>query len=321
MTGKPLVVATRRLPRVCEDRLRKKYAFREGDDGQAFSAASLATHAKDASALIVTPTEKLDADAFDALPNTVKIVATFSVGYEHIDLEAAKARKIKISNTPGVLTEATADLTLLLILAATRRAYEGLTFLRSGNWDGIRPTQMLGSQITGKRLGIIGLGRIGAAVAQRAEVFGMEVCYHNRRPASSNDGHNAQFIANLDEMLGTCDVLSLHCPLTPETNKLLDTEKIARLKDGVVVINTARGGLIDDDALIAALKSKKVSAAGLDVFANEPQFDQRYLAFDNVFLLPHLGSATTETRTAMGMIAVDCVEAVLDGKNPPYLVD
>ncbi len=320
MTDTPLVVATRRLPQACEDRIREKYAFREGDDALNYSAESLSALAQGASALIITPAEKMDAETLRALPDTVEIVATFSVGFEHIDLEAAKACGLKISNTPGVLTAATADLALLLILAATRRANEGLKFLRSGEWKGIRPTQMMGSQITGKRLGIVGLGRIGAAVAKRAEVFGMEVFYHNRRPAPPANNHSAQFIPDLDEMLGVCDVLSLHCPLTPETSDLLNAEKIARLKDGAVVINTARGGLVDDDALIAALKSNKVSAAGLDVFANEPNFDQRYLSLDNVFLLPHLGSATVETRTAMGMIAVDCVEAVLDGRRPPHLV-
>lgn len=320
MDGRPLVVATRRLPQACEERLRAKYNLREGNDSLDYSLKTLTAHATGAEALIVTPAETLDAAVIKALPESLKIVASFSVGYEHIDVAAANKRGLKVSNTPGVVTAATADLAFLLILAATRRAYEGELFLRSGEWKGIRPTQLLGTQLTNKRLGIIGMGRIGGAVAARARAFGMTVLYHNRHPAPPEVAGDAEFIPDLSDMLPKCDVLSLHCPLTEETKNILNAERIALLRDGAVVINTARGGLIDDDALIAALNAKTVNAAGLDVYANEPNFDPRYLSLKNVFLLPHMGSSTVETRTAIGMLAIDCVDAALEGRAPPHLV-
>ncbi len=316
MDKKPLVVATRRLPIACEERLTKHYVFRQGNDIGSYSADQLRAHADGAAALLVTPADKMDAAAINSLPDTISVIATFSVGYEHIDLKAAAARGMKVCNTPDVLTAATADLTLLLILAATRRAREGQNLLYSGAWRGLRPTQLLGSQITAKRLGIIGMGRIGAAVATRAQAFGMEVYYHNRRPAPDGLGTGAVYLPSLNELLSQSDVLSLHCPLTPETTNILNRQSIDRLPSGAIVINTARGPLIDDDALIAALSSSQVAAAGLDVYANEPNLDQRYLALNNVFLLPHLGSATVETRTAMGMLAIDGIDAVLAGREP-----
>lgn len=320
MDEKPLVVATRRLPQACERRLEASYNFRRGDDAADYSSDALRDHAKGAAALIVTPVERLDAATIEALPETIKIIATFSVGYEHIDIEAAKKKGLRVSNTPGVLTAATADLALLLILAATRRAHEGQAFLRSGAWRGIRPTQLLGTQLESKNLGIIGMGRIGGAVAARARAFGMNVIYHNRQPAAPTVASGAKYISKLDDLLSACDVLSLHCPLTAETKNILDAERISQLPDGAVVVNTARGPLVNDNALIAALESGKISAAGLDVYANEPDLDQRYLGMENVFLLPHLGSATVETRTAMGMLAIDCVDAVLEGREPPHPV-
>ncbi len=316
MDKKPLVVATRRLPRACEERLATDYLFRMGDDDANYSAEALKAHTEGAAGLLVTSADTLDATAINSLPDTIRVVATFSVGYEHIDLEAAAARGLKVCNTPGVLTAATADITLFLILAATRRAREGQALMLAGTWNGLRPTQLLGSQITGKRLGIVGMGRIGRAVASRARSFGMEVSYHNRRPVAEGMDAGASYVPSLEGLLSQSDVLSLHCPLTPETKGLLNAPRIAQLPDGAVVINTARGPLIDDNALIAALLSGKVSAAGLDVYANEPNLDQRYLTLENVFLLPHLGSATLETRTAMGMLAIDGIDAVLAGRPP-----
>ena len=318
MDEKLEVAATRRLPRACEERLKAQYAFRKGDDVTVYSLEALTAHAEGAAALIVTPAERLDRAAIRSLPDTVKIIATFSVGLEHIDLNAAKARGLRVSNTPGVLTAATADLTLLLILAATRRAYEGELLLRSGTWTGLRPTQLLGAQMTGKRLGIVGMGRIGGAVAERARSFGMEVLYHSRKPASPDTAAGPAFVLSLNDLLPKCDVLSLHCPLTEETRNMLNAERIALLPDGAVVINTARGPLVDDDALITALTSGKLLAVGLDVYANEPALDRRYLELKNAFLLPHLGSATVETRTAMGMLAIDSIDAVLAGREPDY---
>jgi lactate dehydrogenase-like 2-hydroxyacid dehydrogenase len=321
MDEKKLVAATRRLPSACEERLVAQYKFRKGDDTRVYSVDALAAQAANAAALIVTPAENLDGAAIKLLPETIKIIATFSVGYERIDLSAAKARGMRVSNTPGVLSAATADLTLLLILAATRRAYEGAHLLRSGAWTGIRPTQLLGSQLTGKCLGILGMGRIGCAVAARARVFGMTVLYHNRNPAPPELAAGASYVSCLKEFLPQCDVLSLHCPLTKETKNILNADCIALLPDGAVVINAARGPLVDDDALIAALTSDKLSAVGLDVYADEPAIDQRYLTLKNAFLLPHLGSATVETRTVMGMLAIDNIDAVLAGGSPPYAVN
>ena len=318
MSSKTIVVATRRLPAACEARLASHYDFRPGDDELALTPRLLAERAAGASALIVSPCDRIDREAIAAMPASIKIIASFSVGFEHIDIDAAKARNLRVTNTPGVLNDATADIALLLILGASRRAYEGRRCLEEGNWQGFRPTFLVGTQITGKRLGIVGMGGIGAAVAKRAQAFGMTVLYHNRKPAQ--DATDCRFFTSLEEMMPHCDVLSLHLPLTNETEGLIDADKLAWLPNGAILINTARGGLVNDDALIAALKSGKVAAAGLDVFAGEPKFDRRYLDLPNVFLLPHLGSATVETRTAMGMIAITNINAVLSGKEPPYPV-
>ena len=192
--------------------------------------------------------------------------------------------------------------------------------VRAGTWAGLRPTVFLGTQITGKRLGIVGMGRIGSAVAKRARACGMSVLYHNRRPVPAASADGSIFVEHLDALLEQSHVLSLHCPLTPETKGLLNAPRIAKLPDGAVVINTARGGLVEDDALIAALRSGKLYAAGLDVYANEPTLDERYKTLENVYLLPHVGSATVETRTAMSMLAIDNIEAVLAGREPPFPV-
>jgi glyoxylate reductase len=313
---KPVVAVTRRLPSACEARLAVRYETRLGDDAIAYDGTRIVAHAAGAAALIVTPAETCDAAVIKALPASIKLISSVSVGFEHIDLEAARRRGVRITNTPDVLTDATADIALLLLLGASRRATEGDRILRAGTWNGLRPTFLLGSQITGKRLGIVGMGRIGAAFADRARACGMTVLYHNRRPVP--DAGDAVYCASLDDLLERSDVLSLHCPLTAETKGLLDGTRLAKLPHGAIVINTARGGLVDDEALIAALRSGHVGAAGLDVFANEPKFHPGYLALDNVMLLPHLGSATLETRTAMGMLAIDNVDAVLEGREPPH---
>lgn len=318
MTDKFSIAVTRRLTPACEARLSATFNARLGDDAAIYTPVSLAAHAQDAAAIIVTPSESLDAAAIAALPPSIKIISTCSVGFEHIDLAAARARGFRVGHTPDVLTDATADIALLLILAATRRASEGERMVRAGAWTGLRPTFMLGRQITGKTLGIVGMGRIGGALANRAAACGMRVIYHNRARAAQE--HGATYVESLGELLEQSDVLSLHCPLTPQTKGLLNAARIARLPDGAVVVNTARGGLIDDDAFIGALQAGKLSAAGLDVYANEPKLDPRYRTLENVFLLPHLGSATVETRTAMGMLAIDNAEAVLKGGAPLHAV-
>ena len=317
----PLVAVTRRLPTPCEERLSRHYRVRLGDDSLTYTPAMLAAHAQGAAAFIVSPAEMIDAAAIAALPASVKVMPTFSVGTDHIDLKAAKARNIIITNTPGVLTDATADITMLLMLGAMRRGGQGERVMRSGAWTGWRPTQLMGIHLGGKNLGIIGMGRIGLAVAIRAAAFGMKILYHNRKPSPEAQAMGATYVASLDDLLKQSHVLSLHCPMSPETKNLLDARRLAQLPPGAVVINTARGGHVVDDALIAALKSGHIAAAGLDVYAGEPNLDQRYLTLENVFLLPHLGSATTETRLAMGMMVLDNLDAVLAGKAPPSPVN
>jgi len=313
------VAVTRRLPKACEDRLRENFEARLGDDDTVYTPAALAAHAAGADGVIVSPAEVVDAPAIAALPSSVKVLSTFSVGFEHIDVAAAERRGIVVTNTPGVLTEATADLTMLLILGAARRASEGERLLRSGTWIGWRPTQLLGVQLEGKTLGIVGLGRIGGATARRALSFGMSIAYHGRRPSPEAPA-GARFHAVLEDMLPQCHILSLNCPLTPETRHVLDARRISLLPRGALVINAARGALVVDDALIAALQSGHVAAAGLDVYTGEPALDPRYRDLPNTFLMPHLGSATEETRFAMGMLAIDNLAAVLAGQPPKYRV-
>ena len=319
MIQKHIVALTRRLPLACEERIAKTYTLRLGDDAVVYTPEILAQHAAGAAAVLVTPGEPITAAVIAALPTTVRVISSNSVGFEHIDLEAAQTRGLRVTNTPGVLTDATADIALLLILAATRRASEAERMVRNATWKGLRPTHFLGTQITHKRLGILGMGRIGAATARRAQACGMKIIYHNRKP-SPDAPEDCVFMPSLDELLTQSDVLSLHCPLTPATKNILNAERIARLPRGSVVINTARGGLVEDEALIGALKSGHVFAAGLDVYANEPALDARYRSLENVFLLPHIGSATIETRTAMGMLAIDNIDAVLSGREPPHPV-
>lgn len=270
--------------------------------------------------LLITPRDKLTPEAIAALPASVTVVATFSVGYDHINIPAAKARGLIVTNTPDVLTEATADIALLLILAASRRAREGEAMVREDTWVGWNPMQLIGWQITGKRLGIVGMGRIGQALAQRARACGMQIHYHNRTRLAPAEEAGAIYHETLESLLPISDVLSLHAPATAATDRLMNADRLAQLPHGAILVNTARGTLVDDDALIAALGTGQIAAAGLDVFTGEPAIDPRYRSLPNVFPLPHLGSATIETRTAMGMRALDNLAAVLGGKPPLHPV-
>jgi lactate dehydrogenase-like 2-hydroxyacid dehydrogenase len=261
-------------------------------------------------------TEKFSAEVVARLPDCVKAIANFSVGVDHVDLQAAAARGIIVTNTPDVLSDATAEIAILCMLGAARRASEGERLVRSAGWKDWSPAFMVGVQVTGKRVGIVGMGRVGQIVARRMRGFDMEVHYHNRRRIDPALEQGARFHESLEEMLPLCDVLSLNCPATPETAGLLNAERIALLPDGAIVINTARGALVDDDALIAALKSGKLYSAGLDVYNNEPAIDPRYRELENIFLLPHVGSATRETRDAMGYRALDNLDAIFAGREP-----
>jgi lactate dehydrogenase-like 2-hydroxyacid dehydrogenase len=317
MPQKPTIFVTRRLPDDVTHRLTADYEARLNEHDGVLSADQLVSGADGADALLVTPTDKLTAEVIGRLPKSVKMIATFSVGYEHIDLNAAKARGLPVSNTPDVLTDATADIALLLMLGAARRAYEGERAVRDATWKSWSTTYMLGVHMTGKRLGIFGMGRIGQAVAKRARAFDMQIHYYNRRRLPAHQEQGAIYHASADEMLRSCDFLSINAPGGPETLHWLNAERIARLPDKAIVVNTSRGGLVDDAALIAALKSGKLFAAGLDVFENEPNIHPGYRDLPNVFLLPHLGSATVETRNAMGFKALDNLDAYFAGRELP----
>jgi lactate dehydrogenase-like 2-hydroxyacid dehydrogenase len=317
MPHKPTIFVTRRLPEAVTHRLAADYEARLNEHDGVLSADQLVKGADGADALLVTPTDKLTAEVIGRLPKSVRMIATFSVGYEHIDLNAAKARGLPVSNTPDVLTDATADIALLLMLGAARRAYEGERAVRDASWKSWSTTYMLGIHMTGKRLGIFGMGRIGQAVAKRARAFDMQIHYFNRRRLPAQVEEGALYHASADEMLPYCDFLSINAPGGPETHHWLNAERISRLPDRAIVVNTARGPLVDDEALIAALKSGKLFAAGLDVFENEPNIHPGYRDLPNVFLLPHLGSATVETRNAMGFKALDNLDAFFAGRELP----
>jgi lactate dehydrogenase-like 2-hydroxyacid dehydrogenase len=308
-------VITRRLPAPVEARASRDYDVRPNADDRPFGPADWSSRAAGADAVLCVASDRVDRAAVESLPASVRAIATFSVGYNHVDLAAAAARGIVVTNTPDVLTEATADVAMLLLLGAARRAGEGEALMRARAWTGWTPTQLLGTHLGGKRLGILGLGRIGGAVARRAVAFGMEVHYLSSREKAV-PGVPLVRHASEDTFWPACQFLSVHVPLAPATRGLLDATRIARLPHGAIVVNTARGEVVDDEALLAALRSGHVAAAGLDVYAGEPDVHPGYAALPNTFLLPHLGSATHETRCAMGFRALDNLDAVFAGREP-----
>jgi lactate dehydrogenase-like 2-hydroxyacid dehydrogenase len=316
MTNRPVVLVTRKLPAAVEARLARNYDSRFNPDDRVYSADELIALAEGAQAIIPTHTEKLNADVIGRLPACVRAICSFSVGFDHIDLQAAKQRGILVTNTPDVLSDATAEIAMLLLLGAARRAHEGEQLIRTRTWHEWSPTYRLGIQVTGKRLGILGMGRVGQAMARRARGFDMQIHYHNRRRLTPELEAGATFHDTVEGLLPHCEFLSIHCPATPETHHLLNTQRIALLPDGAVVVNTARGAVVDDDALIDALRSGKLFAAGLDVFNNEPDIHPGYNDLPNAFLLPHIGSATRETRDAMGFRALDNLDAIFAGQEP-----
>jgi lactate dehydrogenase-like 2-hydroxyacid dehydrogenase len=314
--SRPRVVVTRKLPEAVEARLAASFdAVLNPDD----TPADLAQAMREADGLLCAVTDRLDAATLAAPARRVRIAANFGVGINHIDLEAAKTAGLVVTNTPGVLTDATADVAMALILAATRRMTETEAALRTGGWDGWRPTGWLGTGLQGKVLGILGMGRIGQATARRARAFGMEIAYHNRSPAGPFD-FPATPLPTVDALLAASDVLSLHLPGGGANTGLISHDKIALMKPGAYLVNTARGDVIDEPALAAALVSGHLAGAGLDVFAEEPSVHPALLAAPNTSLLPHIGSATLETRTAMGLLAVDNLEAFFAGAPLPSQV-
>ena len=318
--ARPVLFSTRRLPPAIEARAARDYDARLNPTDKQYADAELAQLARDADAVLCCPSDRLDAALIRALPVGLKVIGTISVGYDHIDLEAARARGISVVHTPDVLSVATAELAFLLILAAARRAGEGERLVRSGRWKGWAPTLLLGERVSGKRLGIFGLGRVGRELARMAAAFNMEVHYRDvaRLPAELEGG--AIWHDDDASFLAASEVLSLHAPGDQVTRKWLNAERIAMLPRGAVVVNAARGTLIDDEALIAALRSGQVGFAGLDVYDGEPAVHPGYRALEHVVLLPHLGSATVETRDDMGNVVLDGIDAVLAGQRPASLV-
>jgi len=313
---KPVVLVTRKLPEAVEDRLRRDYQPRLNPDDRLYSRDALIDAAAGADAIIPCHTERFSAEVIARLPASVRIIANFSVGYDHVDVEAAKGRGLVVTNTPEVLSDATAELTILLMLGAARRASEGERLVRTRTWRDWSPSFMVGTQVSGKRLGIVGLGRVGRVTARRARGFDMEIHYHDLQRLASDLEAGAIYHPTPEDLMPHCDFLAFHCVATPQTRKMLNSNRIALLPPGAIVVNASRGAVIDDEALIAALKSGKVAAAGLDVYNNEPDIHPEYRELPNTFLMPHIGSATKETRDAMGFRALDNLDAFFAGREP-----
>jgi lactate dehydrogenase-like 2-hydroxyacid dehydrogenase len=312
-----VVIVTRRLPEAVHQALTREFDARLNPDDRPLTADGLRQALGAADALLTTVTDKLTADVLSAEPRRAKLVANFGVGFNNIDIEAAKAGGIAVSNTPDVLTDATADLAMTLLLMVARRTGEGERHVRGGQWTGWRPTHMLGTHVTGKTLGLVGMGRIARAVAQRAHHgFGMKVIFHDPYPPPPEVARalGAEPRQTLEEVLREADFVSLHCPATPETRHLMNRDRLALMRPDAFLVNSARGDVVDEAALVDALTSRRIAGAALDVFEREPQVTQALTTMDNVVLLPHLGSATTETRVAMGMRAFENLQRFFSGQ-------
>ena len=316
---KPKVILTRKLPDSVETRMRELFDAELSADDVQLSSEGLVQLMQQADVLVPTVTDKIDAEMLEQAGPQLKLIASFGTGVDHIDLNAAKAKGITVTNTPGVLTEDTADVAMALILAVPRRIAEGDRRARSGNWTGWSPTGMLGHRINGKRLGIIGMGQIGQAIARRARGFGMSIHYHNRNPVhpATEDELEATYWADLDEMLRRMDIVSVNCPSTGATEGLLSAERLALMPSHAYLVNTARGEIVDEAALADILKAGGIAGAGLDVYQDEPHIPDALRDLDNVVLLPHIGSATIEGRHAMGDKVIINIQTFLDGHTPP----
>lgn len=315
----PKIVVTRHLMPQVEKRMTELFDTRLNEKDIHYSRDQLIAAMRICDVLVPTVTDQIDAGMFEEAGDRLKMIASFGAGTEHIDLKAAAARDIVVTNTPGVFTEDTADIAMVAIIGVPRRIREGVELVRSRQWSGWTPSSMLGWQLGGKTLGIIGMGRIGQAVAARAKAFGLKVIYHNRKrlPETLETSLEAEYREELDELLAESDIVSLHCPLSDETRGLMDAEKFALMKPGSAIINTARGELIDENALIRALQTKHLIGAGLDVYANEPKVHPKLLRHPNVMTLPHIGSATTEGREASGEKIIANIRHWMDGHPPP----
>ena len=317
--SKPRVIITRELSDANQNRMCELFDAVPNYTDRPFSRHDLIAAMADCDVLVPTVTDQIDAEMINGAPDRLRMIASFGAGVDHIDLAAARAKKILVTNTPGVFTEDTADMTMALILSVPRRLSEGEKLMRSGRWEGWKPSGMLGHCIGGKKLGIVGMGRIGQAVARRASGFGLSIVYHNRRqlPPAVEESLRAAYVANLEDMIRECDIITLHCPHTAETHEMINAERIRMMKPSTYLINTARGDLVDEDALIEALQNERIGGAGLDVYQNEPDIDPRFLTLKNTVLLPHMGSATFEGREASGERVITNIRVWADGHRPP----
>ncbi len=316
---RPKVIVTRRLPEAVEARMAELFDIEFNSDDTPFDRARMADAMARANVLVPTVVDRIDAGLIAGAGDQLKLIANFGVGIEHVDLHAARARKIIVTNTPGVLTDDTADMTMALILAVPRRLSEGEKWLRAGDWRGWSPTGERGHRVGGKALGIVGMGRIGQAVAERARGFKLAVHYHNRKrlPLAVEASLDATWWEDLDAMLAAVDIVSINCPATPETHHLFDAARLSKLQRHAYLINTARGEIIDEAALAEALTEGRLAGAGLDVFENEPRVHPALLETRNTVLLPHMGSATFEGRRAMGDKVITNIRVWIDGHRPP----
>jgi glyoxylate reductase len=315
---KPVVFLTRKLPESTETRMRELFDTRLNETDLPMSDAELRDVVKQADVLVPTVTDRIDADLIAAAGDQLKLIASFGTGVDHIDLAAARARGITVTNTPGVLTEDTADVALALMLAVPRRIAEGDKVARAGDWNGWSPTGMLGHRINGKRLGIIGMGRIGSAVARRARGFGLSIHYHNRKPVhpETEAELEATYWESLDQMLSRVDIVSVNCPHTPATHRMLSRERLELMQPSAYLVNTSRGEVVDEEALADLLAKRHIAGAGLDVYADEPNITPSLMGLSNVVLLPHIGSATIEGRLEMGDKVIINIQTFWDGHAP-----
>ena len=319
MSAKPLVIVTRRLPEIIEARLMELFNTKLSLNDKPFSKNQLRDAVKEADILLPTVTDIIDKDVIENASSKLKLIANFGNGTDHLDLVAAQKKKIIVTNTPGVLTEDTADMVMGLLLAVPRKVIEGENLIRSGKWEGWSPTHMMGRRIWGKRLGIIGMGSIGQAVARRAIGFGLNIHYHNRNrlPDVIEESHQATYWKDLDQMLPKMDIISINCPSTHETYHLLSRARLSTLQPHAYIINTSRGKVVNEEALAELLSIGKIAGAGLDVFEREPSVSEVLLGAPNTVLLPHMGSATVEARIEMGEKVIINIQTLLNGHRPP----
>jgi len=316
---KPLVVVTRKLPEAIETRMMELFDARLNIDDAPMTKAELIDAVKEADVLVPTVTDKIDAAVLAHAGPNLRLIANFGTGVDHVDLQTARSRGITVTNTPDVLTEDTADMTMALILSVSRRLAEGERVIRKGDWGGWGPTLMLGHRIWGKRLGIVGMGRIGRALARRAKGFGLSVHYHNRRRVhpDAEEELDATYWESLDQMLAHVDVVSVNCPHTPATYHLLSARRLKLMQPHAILVNTARGEIVDEPALTRMLADGEIAGAGLDVFEHEPAVNPKLLELQNAVLLPHMGSATIEGRVDMGEKVLINIKTFVDGHTPP----